>query len=453
MLVVNRHPFRRLQPECHGNIPQIHISEGFRVKSDSVKRDSYMPRIKNPLLPIFLIVLVDIFGLTLILPLLPFYAERYGASPFQVGLLTASYALFQLIAGPVLGAISDRIGRRPMLILSQVGTLIGFLILAQATTLAMVFVSRIVDGATAGNLSLAQAYISDVTVREKRAQSFAIIGISFGLGFLIGPAVSGFLSQYGYQYPIYAAAGLSALSILATTFLLPKKTPYAEDATQTQGSTPQGGDGRRLGVWDWSYYSQFFKRPELGRLLIEFFLFIFSFSFFIGGFALFAERRFHFHGRPFGPKEVGYLYAYGGLLGLFLQGGLVGRLVKIYGERKLIRAGFLSSVLSYSLLSLAKATAPLIAANTVGSFGNSVLRPCLTSLVTQRASREEQGVVLGLTQSISSVSAIIAPLIGAILIGQGWLKSWCIVAASVSLIGWLLASQSVKKAAEAIKVL
>ncbi|HVW11057.1 MAG TPA: MFS transporter, partial [Bryobacteraceae bacterium] len=155
---------------------------------------------RSPLLPIFLIVLVDILGMTIILPLLPFYALHFGASDTVVGLLISTYALCQLVAGPVLGSWSDRIGRKPLLILSQLGTFIGFLILANAWTLWVIFLSRVIDGITAGNLSLAQAYIADVTEPQNRAKSFGVIGIAFGIGFLVGPGISGFLSQYGYTY-------------------------------------------------------------------------------------------------------------------------------------------------------------------------------------------------------------------------------------------------------------
>src|SRR6202171_638114 len=224
--------------------------------SRSAMLPSYCRLRRSPLLPIFLIVSVDVLGLTIILPLLPFYAERMGATPAVVGLLVASYALCQLIAGPILGRMSDTMGRRPLLIVSQVGTLIGFLILAWANSLWLVFVSRIIDGLTAGNLSLAQAYISDVTRPEERARSFGIIGIAFEIGFLIGPAISGFLSQFSYQYPIFAAAALSATSILATYFLLPNNKPDAGD-----------GAHRRLTLLDWRTYLAYFRRPELAPLL------------------------------------------------------------------------------------------------------------------------------------------------------------------------------------------
>src|SRR5207247_7772541 len=179
----------------------------------------------SPLLSIFLIVLVDVLGLTIILPLLPFYAESLGATPSTVGLLVSAYAICQLLAGPPLGQLSDRVGRRPVLLVSQMGTFVGFLILASARTLWVVFLARVIDGLTAGNLTVAQAYISDVTKPEDRAKSFGIIGIAFGLGFLIGPAVSGLLAKYDYRYPIFAAAALSATSILTTYLLLPAVQP------------------------------------------------------------------------------------------------------------------------------------------------------------------------------------------------------------------------------------
>src|SRR5258708_1316496 len=170
---------------------------------------SYCRLRRSPLLPIFLIVSVDVLGLTLFLPLLPFYAERLGANPTVVGLLGPTYAVCQLVGGPMLGRLSDHVGRRPLLLVSQAGTLIGFLILAFANSLWLVFLSRVIDGLTAGNLSLAQAYISDVTKPEERAKSFGLIGIAFGMGFLVRPRVSGDLATFSFQSPVFARACLS----------------------------------------------------------------------------------------------------------------------------------------------------------------------------------------------------------------------------------------------------
>ena len=377
---------------------------------------------KSPLLPIFLIVSVDVLGLTIILPLLPFYAEKYGASPAVVGLLVSTYAVCQLISGPMLGRWSDHMGRRPLLLVSQLGTFIGFLILAYANALWLIFLSRVIDGLTAGNLSLAQAYISDVTKPEDRAKSFALIGIAFGMGFLIGPAISGFLVQYSYQYPIFAAAALSATSILATYFLLPSGAPTAGDPL-----TP-----RKFTVLDWGNYLRYFRQPGLAPLLWQFLAFALTFSMFMSGFPLFAERRFNWHNHPFGPKEVGYVYAYLGLLGVILQGGLIGRLVKIFGEPNLVRAGFFCGMAGLAALGFTYGVLPLLLVAAVASSGMGAIRPALTSLITQKAARSEQGVVLGLTQSLNSIAAIVAPAVGGLLIDHSLLAPWALLAAGIS---------------------
>ena len=393
---------------------------------------------KSPLLPIFLIVLVDVLGLTIILPLLPFYAEHLGASASVVGLLISSYAFCQLIAGPILGRLSDQMGRKPLLIVSQMGTFVGFLILAFSNTLWLVFLSRIIDGATAGNLSLAQAYIADVTEPENRAKSFGVIGVAFGIGFLIGPATSGYLSQFGLVWPILAAAFLSACSIVCTATLLPKVEPHTSDGESGPG-------GKRLSVLEWRAYAQYFERPGLGNLLWQFAFFAFSFALFISGFALYAQRRYTLHGHPFGAKEVGYIFAYVGFLGLILQGGLIGRLVKWLGEKTLVWTGFGVSAVGYGLLAWTDTVGGLLAASTVNSY-SGVLRPAVTSLITQQAGKREQGVVLGLTQSITSISQIIAPVIAGALIDAHQLGAWALTTAGVAFAGMIVSFPRNKRA-------
>src|SRR5215469_17464433 len=278
----------------------------------------------SPLFPIFLIVLVDVMGLTIILPLLPFYAESLGAAPAVVGLIVSTYAICQLLAGPPLGRLSDRVGRRPVLLVSQVGTFVGFLILASARVLWLVFLARIIDGLTAGNLTVAQAYIADVTEPENRAKAFGLIGIAFGVGFLVGPGISGYLAQYNNTYPIFAAAALSFTSIMCTYFLLPTVVPHPHPELE-------GGTSR------WASLVDSFKDAQLGPLLWQFFAFTFAFSTFFSGFALFAERRFTYNGEPFGTKEVGYVFAFSGLIGVLIQGGGIGSLVKSFGESRLVQ--------------------------------------------------------------------------------------------------------------------
>src|SRR5580700_7927674 len=370
----------------------------------------------SPLLPIFLIVAVDVLGLTIMIPLLPFYAEKMGASPTTVGLLIGTYAACQLISGPLLGRASDFTGRKPLLLLSQVGTLIGFLMLAFAPNLWIVFLAR-------------------------------VIGIAFGVGFLLGPAISGFLSQFSYRDPIFAAAALSATSILATYFLLPGVTqkshtpatvaPGGGDSKSTASTNP-GPGGRRLSLLQWGEYARYFRDPALATRLWQFLAFGFAFAMFTAGFPLFAERRLAWHGVPFGPKQVGYAWAYAGFLGIFLQGPALGRMVKKFGERALNCVGFAAYSAGYATLGFCFSIPVLILATTISTVG-SLVRPTLTSLITQATPREEQGVVLGLTQSLNSVAQIAAPPLAGFLIQRGMLTSWGLTAAGVALIGLLLA--------------
>ncbi len=399
---------------------------------------------RSPLLAIFLIVVVDVLGLTIMFPLLPFYAEHFGAGPAVVGLLVSTYALCQLIAGPMLGQISDHVGRKPVLLVSQMGTFAGFLVLAWAPNLLVVFLARVIDGLTAGNLSIAQAYIADVTAPKERARAFAVIGIAFGIGFLIGPGASGYLTKhYGFHVPILCAAALSLTSILGTTFLLPAVPVHPEGlkpaSAEQEIEAPVAPGGKRLKLLDWSSYVQYFRRPVLGGLLAEFFLFTFAFATFTSGFALFAERRFTWHGAPFGPKEVGYVFMYSGLLGIVVQGAMrQGALVRRIGEVRLVTLGFATAALGYALLGFSFGVAALLIAASFASFGTGVLRPALTSLITQQVSRGEQGVVLGLNQSLLSVAQIVAPAIAGALIESGYLISWALWAAAVLAFALLL---------------
>jgi DHA1 family tetracycline resistance protein-like MFS transporter len=384
---------------------------------------------RSPLLPIFLIVLADILGLTIILPLLPFYAETMGASPAVVGLLVSVFAFCQLLSGPFLGRWSDHTGRKPLLLLSQAGTLVSRLLLAGAGTLWVVFLARIIDGLTAGNLVLAQAYISDVTEPQDRTRAFGIIGISFGIGFLLGPAISGALSGFGLAVPILASAALSALSVLATAFLLPAHRPVQDDGLA-------GPAGRRLSLLAWRQYVEYFRRPGLGRLLLQYFCFVMAFAAFVGGLALFLERRLTWRGHPFHAREVSFVFAYAGLLGISVQ-SVLGKLVRRFGEAWLVAAGFSSMAIGYGLLAGTYVIPLLLVAGVFAALGSGILRPALTSLITQQVARNEQGVVLGLNTSLQSVAQIVAPAISGLLIDQGLLATWAFFAGACAAAGLL----------------
>lgn len=377
------------------------------------------------LLPIFLIVLVDVLGLTIVLPLLPVYGESFGASALVAALLVPVYSACQLFSGPFLGECSDRVGRRRVLLVSQAGTLLGFLIIASAQSLWMLFLGRVIDGLTAGNLSVAQAYIADNTAPENRARSFALIGIAFGIGFLLGPAITAYLSRWGMSAPLFLAAGLSLTSLSCTALLLPKDEPRRELPSEpTSRRPPSTTARRRFSVLRWDRLATFFQRPVLGGVLGEFLLYQLAFSMFMSGFALFAERRYTYEGHHFGPREIGLAFAFAGLVGIVVQGGLMGLLVRRLGERRLTLIGLCALAIGYALLGYVEPVAPLLVAIALSSLGNAVLRPSLTSIVTELVPRDEQGVALGVMQSLASIASITAAPLSGWLIDRRWLSAW-----------------------------
>jgi MFS family permease len=389
---------------------------------------------RSPLLPIFLIVLVDVLGFTIVIPLLPLYALRFGATPLIATCLTSVYALCSLISTPVIGNLSDRFGRRRLLLASQAGTFGGFILLAFAGSLWMVFVGRIIDGITAGNLSLAQAYISDHTKPENRTKAFGVIGVAFGLGFMVGPGFGGWLGDYELTFlpsvslPFVVAAGMSALSMIATARLLTDELP-AQDAP-----APAGPGGRRPGAFDIATYGEYFRRPGLGNLYLQFFLFTFAFSCFTSGMALFAKVRF-----GWGARDTGLLFTYSGFLGIMWQGGVIGRLVKKLGEPKLALIAFVVAVLAYVLISVSTTLGLLLVAATLSSFGNGVLRPVLTTQITTAVGRHEQGTALGISGSLSSMAMVIAPPTGGVLLDNDLPGLWPLVSATMVSLGLLVA--------------
>ena len=334
-------------------------------------------------------------------------------------MLVSVFAMCQLVSGPLLGRASDRYGRKPLLLISQIGSLLGYILMANAHNLWMLYVARIIDGSTAGNISIAQAYISDRTPPEKRTKAFAVIGIAFGVGFFIGPFLTGYLANYGLAAPVWLAVGLSAASIVCTLVVLPK-------------------DGPKTAVAERAGFRSLLGRPAVMGILAQFFFYIFAFSTFLSGFALFAERAFFVNGRPFGPREVGYLFAFAGALGIILQGTVIGRLSKRFGDPALAAAGLVALVVGYALLAFTRTVPGLVAATVISSFGNGVSRPVLSSLLTQSAGAGEQGAAIGLNQSLNSCASIIAPIFAGLLIGRHLLTEWALVGSAAGFVGLLL---------------
>lgn len=354
---------------------------------------------------LFLIVFVDLIGFGLVIPLLPFYAVRFGASPEQVTLLLAIYSLVQLFTAPLWGRLSDRVGRRPVLMTSMAASVLAYLWLGAADALWMLFAARALAGACAGNIAAAQAYIADVTTPENRAKGMGLIGAAFGLGFIFGPALGGFLAgnnpaTANLQTPAWAAAGLSFVALCGVLFLLRESRSAAERAETPRPSRI----GAILGA---------LRRPVLARLILVFFLVILAFAAMESTFALWAMAQFRW-----GPEQVGYVFAYVGVLSALLQGGLIGRLAQRYGEERLLLTGLVLLTLGLVLLPFARDLTILGIAVSGLSLGMGLTQPSLNSLISRRAGREEQGSVLGVTQSVGSLSRVIGPALAGVLFGD-----------------------------------
>ena len=355
----------------------------------------------RPLLVIFLTIFVNLVGFGIIIPLLPFYASTFGATPFVVGLLFASFSLAQLIASPLLGELSDRWGRRPVLILSLIGTAVSFAMLAVAQSLAMLFAARIVDGLSGGNITTARAYIADITEEENRAKAYGVLGAAFGLGFIVGPALGALFSHISYTAPIWAAAAITVAATVMAWVWLPETVHRAHAG----GGAP------------WHAVRELSHRPGLRLLLAIDFIYWMSFAVYQTTFALFGAHRFGFN-----ATHTGYLLSAFGALGVIVQGGLVGPIARSIGNRTTLvlgllctGAGWFGSALTYSV--------PVFVAMLVpAAFGIGLCNATLIALVSNAASRREQGRVQGAAGALESLGRTLGPVWGnAILqrIGEG----------------------------------
>ncbi|HXC88656.1 MAG TPA: MFS transporter [Stellaceae bacterium] len=345
---------------------------------------------------LFFIVLIDLVGFGLVIPLLPFYAVRFGATAPEVTWLLATYSLMQLVAAPLWGRLSDRAGRRPVLMASMAASALAYLWLGAANTLWMLFAARALAGACAGNIAAAQAYIADITKPEDRAHGMGMIGAAFGLGFIIGPAVGGLLAGNNpatadLATPAWVAAGLSFAALCGVLAVLRESHPPERRGQ----ATPQGRIGLILGA---------LRRPVLSQLIAVFFLVILAFAAMESIFALWALRQL-----DWGPEKVGFVFAYLGLLSAVMQGGLTRRLTKRYGEERLLLCGLVLLAIGLVVVPFSRSLGVLGGAFAVLAIGLGLVQPALNSLISRRAGSGEQGQVLGVTQSTGSLARVVGP--------------------------------------------
>jgi multidrug resistance protein len=348
---------------------------------------------RSPLIIVFVTVFIDLLGFGIIIPLLPFYAETFGANAFTIAMLSTSFSLMQFIFAPIWGRWSDRVGRRPIILLGLFGSFVSYLAFGLANSLPLLFGARILAGIAGANIPTAQAVVADVTTPENRAKGMGMIGAAFGLGFIFGPAIGGFMSGWGYAAPAFFASAISLVNFSAAWFLLPETLKPEHRTTHRMGRI----EALRHAV----------TRPHLPLLLLVSFLVVGAFSGFETTFALFAERVFSFH-----ASTIGYLFAFIGVILVIVQGVLVGRVVRFMGEHHIVPISLGLVSIGLLMIPASGTVAVLMVSQAILSIGMGFNNPALTSLISQCSSAEDQGGILGLTQSLSSLGRILGPLWG-----------------------------------------
>jgi multidrug resistance protein len=360
-------------------------------------------RSRNAILMVALVVLVDITGFGLILPLLPFWAEKLGASPFEVGLILTVYALAQFLFTPVLGALSDRFGRRPVILVSLLIEALGFALTALAGTLPLLLAARFVGGLGASNIGSAQAVVADVTAPKDRARGMGMVGAAIGLGFVIGPALGGMLAGFGATVPFWAALVVALANALLVLLFMPETR--VRSVAHAEPLSPFAFFA------GWKRASQ---NPAIVRLIVVSLLFTLAFTAMEAVFPLFSQDVFGWN-----ATQNGYIFTYVGVLIVIMQGGLVGRLVKRFGERGVQVAGLALLAVGLALLPFGVTLGVLLLALALLSIGDGAVTPTNNALLSLATPAEAQGEILGLSQGMAGLGRMVGPMVAGWLFGIG----------------------------------
>ncbi|MEB0139544.1 MULTISPECIES: MFS transporter [unclassified Undibacterium] len=361
------------------------------------------------MIPLFAIVAVDAIGAGVILPLLPFYALHFGCTPIVLGILVASFALSQFIAAPWIGQLSDQHGRKPILLVSQCGTFLSLILLACANNLWLLFIARIIDGITSGNISVAAALAIDHSTQRTRKQAIGVISAAIGVGMVIGPSLSSVLVRYSITAPIWGAACLSALSFFTTWLMLNKNTSRPSNVTVTKAE---------ISIWK---FRDIAGLPQVLAILAAFYLVM---AMYISQAALFLSSRFSFHSQPFGPKEIGIVFACSGAINIFVQLVAIKKIGRIINDKMISVWGFVFLGSGFIILGTAQTLVTLATSIILISLGGSVIRPTLTAALTNLVPRSQQGAIMGLNTSIMAMFNVLGPLIAGVAINRGWYAGW-----------------------------
>ncbi len=345
---------------------------------------------------IFAAVFLDLLGAGILIPVLPYLVRQYNSDALTVGFLSLSFAAAQFIAAPVLGALSDRYGRRPLLVVSVLGSGLAYFMFGLGGSLAVLFIARIVDGITGGNISIAQAYIADITPPKDRAKNFGLIGAAFGMGFIFGPALGGVLSNISLQAPAFAAGALSIITAAFGFFVLPESLLVAQRKTGTF-SLSEINPVKQLG--------EALKRPNIRIILLAIFAQNFAFSGLQTNFSLFSLARFNL-----GPQENALIFTFIGVVGVIMQGFVVRKIVNKVSDNMLALVGLTIMAAGFVMTAFAPVVWTLYPALASISIGSALSTPTLTNLVSKQVSGREQGSILGTTQSVNALTRVFGPV-------------------------------------------
>lgn len=358
---------------------------------------------KSPLFIIFTTVLVDLIGFGMVIPLIALYGRHYGASGFQLAILGGIYSCMQFLFAPFWGSLSDRVGRRPILLISLAGSTLSYVIFGLAPNYTWLLLSRAFGGIFAANISTAQAYIADVTSPEDRAKGMGLIGAAFGIGFTLGPPLGGIASaQFGLAAPGLIAAAICGLNLLLATFRLPETFP-----AEMRKSQPR----RSLSPLHLDRIKRALQHPELGYLLLTFFLVTFAFSNMEQTLSLLFQNKFNLDTGDAGYK-TGLILMTSGLMGAFIQGGLIRKLVPRFGERKLLVTGLFFNSIAMGLFPFMPTYSLYFFLAIPIAIGSALINPSLSALISKSASASEQGSTLGLSQGLGSLARATGPFCG-----------------------------------------
>lgn len=344
---------------------------------------------KSPLLTLFSVIVIDLIGFGVVIPILPFYAEKYGASATLLGVLLTSYSGMQFLCSPLWGKLSDRWGRKRVMLLTMTGASLSLFILGSADSLWMIFVGRILGGIFAANISVATAYVTDITTEENRTQGMGMIGAAFGIGFILGPALGGGLEHLGYHVPIYVAASLALINAVYGGFVLREPERKKEIA----GLRPGGLKTKIL------------SHAYVRKMCLIYFLFTFGITQLESLFAFLMMDRYHYDAR-----HVAFVLVAMALVMVGIQGGLIRRLAKSFGEKRLLLVGVIGLALGFWLIPVIQPLQILMIPLLLTAVGRGLSQPALLSLVSKGGPKNRHGEVMGTFQSSASLARVVGPL-------------------------------------------